>query len=84
MSRLERLPSSAGISPLKALELRSRYVRLERLPSSAGISPLKALASRNSLVTRPSSLVLTPYHSQRGASLNQLAFLFQFSPFVAL
>ena len=40
--RLERLPNSAGISPLNSLLRRFRDVRLERLPNSAGISPLKA------------------------------------------
>ena len=50
LSRLERLPSSAGISPLKSLSLEvPAFSRLERLPSSGGISPLKPLAWRSSL-----------------------------------
>ena len=58
---MERLPSSAGISPLNSLPLRFRNIRLERLPSSGGISPLKPLYLRLSFVTRP-SLVMTPFH----------------------
>ena len=36
-------PSSAGISPVNALPLRSSPSKLLRLPSSAGISPVNAL-----------------------------------------
>ena len=82
--KLERLPSSAGISPLKAFSLRNSHSRLERLPNHAGISPLKALTARFRCVTRPLSLVWTPYHSPMGASLSQLALPSQFSPSVAL
>ena len=83
-TRLERLPNSAGISPLKSLLWRYSSLRLERLPSSAGISPLKLLSSGTNAITRPSSLVVTPYHSPRGASLSQLLLSNQFSPSVAL
>ena len=63
---------SAGISPLNSLWLRSSPCRLERLASSGGISPLKPRPLRFSPVTRPSSLVVTPYHSLRGASVSHL------------
>ena len=71
-----------GTHTLKSLLPRCSSTRLERLPSSGGISPLKALSRRLSSVTRPSPSVLTPSHSPRGASLSQLSFLCQFSPFV--
>ena len=44
--RLERLPSSGGISPLNSLRNRNRCCRLERLPSSGGISPLSSFSER--------------------------------------
>ena len=49
VSRLERLPSSAGISPLKLLALRCSHSRLERLLSSAGISPLKLVVAEEQI-----------------------------------
>ena len=77
-SRLERLLGTAGISPLKLVIVDGTDLsRLERLPSSAGISPFKRLTrTSSSPVTRPSSLVKTPYHSPRGASLSQFSSAF--------
>ena len=48
-TRLAKLPSSAGISPLNSLQHRCNSVRLDRLPSSDGISPLNWFSHRYKL-----------------------------------
>ena len=62
-TRLVRLPSSAGISPVSWLPSSHNTSRLERLPSSAGISPLSWLTSSHNssrLERRPNSAGISP------------------------
>ena len=61
--RLDRLPSSFGIDPVRLLVLRYSWVRLVRFPSSFGIGPVRLLMLRCSwvrLVRFPSSLGIDP------------------------
>ena len=79
-----RLPSSGGIDPLNRLSARSNHSSSLSLPNTGGIDPLKPFLEQiqsNDPITVPS--VTTPYHLPIGASVNQLPFLSQLSPFVA-
>ena len=60
---MERLPNSAGISPLSPFPKSFRSARLERLPNSGGISPLSPFPYRFStarLARLPSSAGISP------------------------
>ena len=52
-------------------------------PNSAGMDPVSWLLRRRSCETRP-LMTVTPYHSDKGLSLNQLVLLVQLGPSVAL
>ena len=73
-----------GTHPINWFPARSIHARLARLPNSDSISPLNWFSLRFSLVTRPLLSVVTPIHSLIGASLDQLSFIFQSGPPVAL
>ena len=79
-SRLFRRPSSGGMAPVRALWWRSSTRRAVRCPSSVGMVPVSSLWPRSSLVTRPRSSVVTPYHSPTGASVPQWSDLTQLDP----
>ena len=90
--RLERLPSSGGISPLKSTPWkppeRPSISRAPRPISSRGISPFNSCPDPDppicNQITRPLSSVLTPDHSPNGASLSQFPLSSQFGPSRAL
>ena len=80
-SRFASLPNAAGIGPLNRFELRFSPRRFTRLPNAAGIGPVNALPGpRSSDVTRPSTSVVTPYHSPSGADVFQLVPFVQLGP----
>ena len=61
--RLVRLPSSAGIAPVRGLKEMVMWFRLERLPSSDGSAPVNPLTWRNissRLARLPSSGGISP------------------------
>ncbi|EDN65063.1 hypothetical protein BGP_6198 [Beggiatoa sp. PS] len=69
-SKLDRLPSSDGILPLKLLP-KSKYSNLERTPNSGGITPFK---SDKPIPTICPSLHPTPFQSQMGVFSDQYDF----------
>ena len=61
-----------------------KYSSAERRPRTAGSGPFSRLFSRTMRVTRPSSLVVTPYQEPIGSSVSQFVLTDQFSPSVEL
>ena len=62
---------------------RFSHSKFLRSPNDVGSVPDKPLSLSISRTTRPSALVVTPYHSSSGLSLSQFALFVQLSPFVA-
>ncbi|CAI8017791.1 hypothetical protein GBAR_LOCUS10745, partial [Geodia barretti] len=70
--RLDRPPSSGGISTRQLVASRNSRCRLARLPNSFGILPFRPKAPRSSSVTRPdASPRATPVQSAIGVSADQ-------------
>ena len=61
-----------------------KYSSAERRPMAGGSGPLSPLLSMSMRVTRPSSLVVTPYQDPIGSSVSQFVLTDQVSPSVAL
>ena len=62
----KRLMMRSCPSPAGELARRSSSRSLTRLAGSAGTGPLSPLSPRDSAVARPSTSMLTPYHSPSG------------------
>ena len=82
--KLFNLLNSGGTVLVNRLPRNERSVSSTRLPISGGMWPERLFSSRSSLVARPSSSVVTPYHSFKGASVSQLVLFRQLSPPPAL
>ena len=55
---MARLPSCAGMLPVRLLLPRSSLVRAERLPISAGMLPVRLLRDKSSDATLPEVIVM--------------------------